>query len=1387
MSDVQLQTDAPIDADAHAAATSPYNALSQPTDKQLESGNFKKGHVKIAGLNVTIEYPEYSIRSGTAADGTEWSITLRAHYGYITGTNGSDDEYVDVFIRPGTDSEYDGPVFIVNQVDQDGNFDEHKALIGWLDEESAKAGYLANYATGWTGLGSIVKATLDQFKEWLEEGNLKKAARIIISDDRLMTESTDGETMSKKTAPVAAEVEVEDATLTAAARKNLRAGQYAVPGKKKLPIHDAAHVRNAWARLNQTEGLTTEEKATARKRIIAAAKRFGIKLNTSKVATGKKKAVKDDAADIPDDMSIYEFMQALQEELRETQPQWSVFDCYPGGDAPFIVARMKIVQRSEWDGTLYETYSSENYKIPYTITDTDDGDGDIDEVNITFGEATEIRMVPKEIDGDGDEEIEDANKPKAVAAAAAQASVPNASDVVIMTDSTSKVFVDYAVPMRPVILSDDADKAAGRVRIRLPGPKANTINGNNRMYPRRLLEDAFNRANRVAGNGSMIAYHPHPESYTGADGTVQFKTDLTKRAALVNKWFMDESGQGWVDYTLYDSTAAGKTIKESVDMGAAIGTSLRAVGRVKIANHDGKRIQIADSLDILSNDFVDNPALSAAWGRAQVLTDEAAELLVATAETPETEAPKEQVPFPIKDNSAETQTNSEKESGTIMDESTKTPAAPAEAVPITEEMAKQFFAASGFDPDELAEVITEKRESKRKAGVTAYLDAAFAGNEVEYAGKKQSLDLSRFSDDERQMIMDNCMGATPETIAARLENAVDMLGRVKAREKLRGRGYESAEGGGEGKSVVEVLTDEQDKAIRGHVDTLLDKMMEYGENHAKTKPNHAVIEANKPFVDKMMKRFLTMEDKHHRPVTHLMADAAKDFLTRPMNLLDAIAVVDDATTTSNLSQQPVITPATTALIMQIYWQLSWLDFVGGIGPEGFGAAGQDAAIGENLRLPIETRPSGADTLFVGEGQPINTIHTLLRWLTFAPKWKKVAFDLTKESQVQLERGAARYDALARQLYLLSQVVSERIDIELANEHLNASDEYLPGVVTAETPSTLITSSTVLAAMGYSTTTVKSAIQTSTAAAVDSSASVTFSKPIVPPRTVQVLQADGSQQPTTLNPASAKFGSTALVMGLLDSNGNIVDDPEGTPGAQCAIDFENGVFLFTAVGTTPGTPGGGAATNSGVDATHLPTLAYSYTTNYDIFDLGPSADAADPSIFYDGLLRRIRATASQMGSQPRFRAPSDVILNLITSTYAESARMAAKLFQPAGSEVRVTGPRPNSFGVDGTVTYNKVNTPWRAGSNRMLLGDRRATKYGIQYPFTAEGPYMKEAVVVDASTPSGYSTKPTGNKFWIAAQNAVIATPIAYDLDGSGNQIPRNHPFRTIRFVGTAKL
>ena len=72
------------------------------------------------------------------------------------------------------------------------------------------------------------------------------------------------------------------AELDTKARERLKSSQFAYvdkDGGEHLPIHDASHVRNAMARFGQTEFDSAAAKERARKKIVAAAKRYDIEVS----------------------------------------------------------------------------------------------------------------------------------------------------------------------------------------------------------------------------------------------------------------------------------------------------------------------------------------------------------------------------------------------------------------------------------------------------------------------------------------------------------------------------------------------------------------------------------------------------------------------------------------------------------------------------------------------------------------------------------------------------------------------------------------------------------------------------------------------------------------------------------------------------------------------------------------------------------------------------------------------------------------------------------------------------------------------------------------------------------------------------------------------------
>ncbi|MDD6868616.1 MAG: helicase-related protein [bacterium] len=147
-----------------------------PTPAQAEAGNYKKGHVTIGEFDITIENPAGSVRKGVDADGKEWSNTMANTYGYIKGTEGVDGDHIDVFLHSDMDQWNGRKVFVVDQTNPDGSFDEHKVMLGFNDKDEAMAAYLANYDDTWAqthpGL-RISEANIEDFNKWVDSSHRK--------------------------------------------------------------------------------------------------------------------------------------------------------------------------------------------------------------------------------------------------------------------------------------------------------------------------------------------------------------------------------------------------------------------------------------------------------------------------------------------------------------------------------------------------------------------------------------------------------------------------------------------------------------------------------------------------------------------------------------------------------------------------------------------------------------------------------------------------------------------------------------------------------------------------------------------------------------------------------------------------------------------------------------------------------------------------------------------------------------------------------------------------------------------------------------------------------------------------------------------------------------
>jgi len=117
----------------------------------------------VQGLDIVIESPKDSLRHGP-----DWIQKMAHDYGYIEGTKGNDGDELDCFVGPNSDSE---TLFVVEQNNDEGEFDEHKVMIGFSNMAEAKDAYFANYPEEWDHLRNITELDIKDFWDWVKNKN----------------------------------------------------------------------------------------------------------------------------------------------------------------------------------------------------------------------------------------------------------------------------------------------------------------------------------------------------------------------------------------------------------------------------------------------------------------------------------------------------------------------------------------------------------------------------------------------------------------------------------------------------------------------------------------------------------------------------------------------------------------------------------------------------------------------------------------------------------------------------------------------------------------------------------------------------------------------------------------------------------------------------------------------------------------------------------------------------------------------------------------------------------------------------------------------------------------------------------------------------------------
>jgi len=144
-----------------------------------------KRKMEFAGLPIDVQFDKGDRRHYPAANGyPEYNVTMRAIYGEVPQTKGTDGDPVDVYIGPNAKST---KVFVLRQMKfpKYESFDEEKCMLGFDSEDEAKSCYLKHHQNKKI-FGGIKELTMDQFKERLatkgrEGKKLAAAAEIVFA------------------------------------------------------------------------------------------------------------------------------------------------------------------------------------------------------------------------------------------------------------------------------------------------------------------------------------------------------------------------------------------------------------------------------------------------------------------------------------------------------------------------------------------------------------------------------------------------------------------------------------------------------------------------------------------------------------------------------------------------------------------------------------------------------------------------------------------------------------------------------------------------------------------------------------------------------------------------------------------------------------------------------------------------------------------------------------------------------------------------------------------------------------------------------------------------------------------------------------------------------
>lgn len=122
-----------------------------------------KRRLKYNDLDISIEVPANTYRSGKDNSGKEWKKKVSSSYGYIRNTNSPDGEHLDCWVS--TNPDKNAKIYVIHQMVFDGSkYDEDKVMIGFKNKEKAISAYKKEMPNPEKQFGDISEFDIDHFK-----------------------------------------------------------------------------------------------------------------------------------------------------------------------------------------------------------------------------------------------------------------------------------------------------------------------------------------------------------------------------------------------------------------------------------------------------------------------------------------------------------------------------------------------------------------------------------------------------------------------------------------------------------------------------------------------------------------------------------------------------------------------------------------------------------------------------------------------------------------------------------------------------------------------------------------------------------------------------------------------------------------------------------------------------------------------------------------------------------------------------------------------------------------------------------------------------------------------------------------------------------------------